>query len=340
MTNKLTRRQWHKTVFEAGVACVAGTAGPAFMLSACTDNKQRVDAGLDPLIVHGGPATPSLPLIHLAESGLLAPVVQKTQFQMFRGHDEVRAGIVGNGWPVSMVPTQLAANLYNKKMPIRFMTVLTWGLTYFISRQPGITRIEHLAGSRIALSSKNDLNDQMFAYLTRRAGMVPDKDMHVSYMASPVEAVQWLHAGRVDHVLLAEPQCSAALAPQGQAPLYRSFAFGDLRRAVDGESRIPRAGIMLHQRVVEQYPDLVKALRQALAESVQWTLDNPQLAAQASKPYFSIPVHIVASAVAHSNLVAADALSHQAALNHYFELIGRFNPALIKGKAPDKEFYV
>lgn len=218
MTNKLTRRQWHKTVFEAGVACVAGTAGPAFMLSACTDNKQRVDAGLDPLIVHGGPATPSLPLIHLAESGLLAPVVQKTQFQMFRGHDEVRAGIVGNGWPVSMVSTQLAANLYNKKMPIRFMAVLTWGLTYFISRQPGITRIEHLAGSRIALSSKNDLNDQMFAYLTRRAGMVPDKDMHVSYMASPMEAVQWLHAGRVDHVLLAEPQCSAALAPQGQAP--------------------------------------------------------------------------------------------------------------------------
>ncbi|MDR1530467.1 MAG: ABC transporter substrate-binding protein [Burkholderiales bacterium] len=319
----------------AGLACVGGITGVALRT-----RTTRPDDEFNPLIIHGGPATPSLSLIHLAESKLLSPIVENIRFQMFRGIDEVRAGLVGNGWPISMVPSQLAANLFNRKMPIYYMSVLTWGLMYFISRAQRITNIEQFAGSRVALPSKNDLFDQMFNYWLNKAGFHKDRDIKITYMSSPVEAAQWLHAGQVDHALLPEPQCSAAIMQSNEVPLYRSLPFGALRQFVDGDHRIPMAGIMIHQHVLDRRPEIVSKLRQALHQSVRWARNNPLAAAQASVPYFSIPAPIIAAAVEHSNLVADDATLYQSELHDYFEMICEFNSDMIGGKAPDIGFYI
>jgi|GEM_PF-5150539 hypothetical protein len=333
-TKTWTRRRWQKAMLAVGLAY--GT-GAGWALSASARSKKNE---FDPLIIHGGPSTPSLSLIHMAESGALLPAVKSARFKMFRGADEVRAGMVGNGWPISMVPSQLAANLYNRKMPIHYMTVLTWGLTYFVSRTSPLTSIEQLAGRRIALPSKNDLADQLFNHFVDKMGLKRGHDIHIAYMTSPVEAVQWLHAGQVDHVLLSEPQCSAAIMRSEKVKLHRGMPFGELRRYVDGHDGIPMAGIMVHRHVLDDHPEIVTALRKALQDSVRWVRDNSLAAAEASTPYFSIPAPIIAATVEHSNLVADDAIAHREQLNQYFEMITRFNSAMIGGKAPDDGFYI
>lgn len=326
----ITRRQCNQAL----VAALASSFLPKLAWA-----KAKVK-GLDNFTVWGGPATPSLPLIRLAESGALMPEVQSAQFKMFRSGDEVRAGVIGDGWPMAMVPLQMAAILHNRGMPVRFMTVLTWGLVYFVSHTKPLNSIEQLAGARVALTSKNNLFDEMFTWLVKSLGFKIGQDVHLSYLVSSVEAMQWLHAGKVDHVLIAEPECSAALQRNDGTPLYRGMNLGDLRHAVDGSSDIPLAGIMVRNEVIEQHPKLVNKFKRELENALAWTLANPLSAAESAEQYFSIPASIIAASVPHSRLVADNAKEHQARLDNYFAMIMQFNPAMIGDKIPDSRFYI
>lgn len=344
-----TRRRWQKTMLAAGAVGAAGLAGGAWWVQTRSQQvrEDREQAGanedLSHLVIYGGPATPSVPLVRLAQSDALAALTQSVRYQMFRGHDELLAGLVGNGWPVSMVPTHLAANLYNKGMPVRYMAVLTWGLVYLVSREPDVASLQQLQKSRLVLFGKNDLYDHLLRDMLKRSGLRPDQDVTIMYTGSPVEAVQWIKAGNADHVLLAEPQCTAALehAVQQSGPLlYRGLSLGDMRKEVYGDDRIPLAGVMLHERVLDSRPELAKAIATALPQAVAWTLENPQAAAQAAGIYFSMPAQMIAAAIPHSRLTAQRAADCRETLMDYLEMIGRSDAALIGGKVPDGGFFI
>ena len=126
MENKpLTRRQWLQTALYTSLAGMSGFAGLSLLSCTKSNTEENNQADLNDLVIYSGPATPAVPLVHLAESDLLKNTVNSVRFHLFHGVDEVRAGLVGNGWLISMVPSNMAAILYNKGMPIRYMSVLT-----------------------------------------------------------------------------------------------------------------------------------------------------------------------------------------------------------------------
>ncbi len=326
--------------------------------SAMAQTNNASDPGaFDPLVLHGGPATPSLVLVRLAEAGLLAPQVKKTGFSMFRGQDEVRAGIAGNGWPISMVPSNLAAMLYNKGMPVRYMNVLTWGPMYLVSTRADISSLKDLRdlrSSKVMLGIRGDALDALFRDLLKHAGIDPEQQITLVYSGSPVEAAQLLVAGRVDHAVLAEPHCSAVLAQTemqaktadknagdaNRRQLHRGPSLRELRRAAHGDDRIPLAGLMVHQRLADARPNLVAALKQALPQALAWTLANPAAAAQAAAPHFGLPAPVIERAIPYSALTVDEAKSHRDALDGYFKMLHAQVPALVGGRLPDDGFYL
>ena len=211
---------------------------------------------------------------------------------------------------------------------------------YLVSTEPDITRIEQLKNKRIALPGRHGLYDELFRHLMIKSGLTPGVDIELVYMGSPLEAMQWLHAGEVDMALLAEPQCSAALLKKSAKPLYRSLSIGEIRKMVDGDDHVPMAGIMVHQRVINHRPDIVSALRVALQQSVDWTIENPKAAAQAASSHLSMPTPILESAIPNSRLTAANAKDHHEILKNYFKMVESFKPELIGGKVPDDAFYI
>nr|WP_297314092.1 hypothetical protein [Thauera sp.] len=117
------------------------------------------------------------------------------------------------------MPTNVAANLYNRGAKLQLINVSTWGVLWLVSRDPALKSLADLRGKELAMPFRGDMPDIVLQLLAEQQGMDVRKDLQLRYVASPVDAMQLLVMRRVDHALLAEPAASMALRKTGSFPL-------------------------------------------------------------------------------------------------------------------------
>lgn len=332
-----------RIIIKSITTCTLGVLFTAFLsLSAVAESLPR-----DKLVLAGPPSTVSYPLLHMLESGALDGVAGQVQFRLWSNPDQLRALTLEGGADFIAMPTNVAANLYNRKVPLQLSNVSVWGTLWLVSRNPELKTLDDFKGEEIAVPFRADMPDIVFTFLTERAGLDPRKDFTVRYIATPMDAMQLLVMRRLDHALLAEPAVSMALRKTRSFPvsivapeLYRSV---DLQtewgRLLQTEARIPLAGMVVLGET-RQDEQLVQQLETAYAASHQWCLTQAEacgkLAARhidmltaeaATDSINSVPVHYASAAKARPEL------------ERFLQLLLERQPASVGGKLPDAAFY-
>ncbi|MGY0709834.1 hypothetical protein [Azospirillum argentinense] len=174
-------------------------------------------APLPQLTLWGPPAGPSITLVHAIASGLLRPVADKVVFKAWRTPDELRAGLTSGTMQTFVLPTQSAANLFNKGLGVRLVNVMTNGLLYLLSADPSLTSVAALKGRSVAIPFRNDTSEYVFRRLLAAERLTADGDVALHFTGTPMEAIQLLVTGRADTALLPEPAASAAILRAGMA---------------------------------------------------------------------------------------------------------------------------
>ena len=76
-------------------------------------------------------APPTLPLLHMADAGLLGDNV-KMELDIWDAPEQLIAMVQDGEHDMFAFPLTVAAKLYNKGLPVRLTNVNTWGVTCFI----------------------------------------------------------------------------------------------------------------------------------------------------------------------------------------------------------------
>ena len=320
----------------AALALAGWLAGPA------------AAAGKLPLLVLSGPpASVSTPLIHMVETGALQAVADKVEFRPWKDPDQLRLMALGKQADFVAMPTNVAANLHNRGVPLRLINVSTWGVLWMVSRDAGAKTLADFRGKEIAMPFRADMPDIVFELLARRQGLDAKKDFKLRYVASPLDAMQLLVTRRVDHALLAEPAVSMALRKTQSFPL--SLIAPDLHRSVDlqqewgrlfkRETRIPQAGIVALGAAAAD-PALQAAVLAAYARSLAWCQQNAlQCGAMVAKRIDLLSPEAVADSLAVSQMRSLPTAEARAELEFFLGQLHAANPALIGGKLPGPAFY-
>lgn len=322
--------------------------GAAFSLAAALLAPLAAHAQKLPRLVLGGPgAVVSAPLIHMAESGALAGLADKVEFVPWRDPDQLRAMALEGAADVLAMPTNVAANLYNRGAPVTLLNVSTWGALWMVSRSADRNTLADFRGEEIAMPFRGDMPDIMFQLLAARQGLDPRKDFRLRYVASPIDAMQLLVMRRVDHALLAEPAVSMALRKTRSFPL--GLVAPELHRSVDLQQewgrlfargmRIPQAGIAAVGTLRER-PDVLARIAAAYADSLAWCKAHAlECGRMMAKRIETLSPEAVADAIAVSRLEVVPAAAAREELGFFLgELFAR-NPALVGGKLPGDAFY-
>lgn len=299
-------------------------------------------AALDTLTISAMPATPSVVIAHLVETGALSAHVAKTVMKVWRTPDQMRAGVLSGDMKVFGTPSYSCANLFNRGVPIRQLNILTWGLLYVMSRDPTVTRIEDLAGRQVLQSFRNDAPDLIFRLVLKRKGMDPDKDVKLHYVGTPTEATQLFLAGKTDIAVLPEPAASAAILRGMQAGIavHRALDLTALYGEITGRGpRLPQAGMGVSEELVQKQPELVKALHQACVSSARWVMNNPASAGKLGADYLDLQPAIVQQSLPHFRLGVASGQEAKADMEAYFTDLMELSPDIVGGKLPDPRFY-
>jgi NitT/TauT family transport system substrate-binding protein len=313
-----------------GAACAALVASPRGAFAA------------EPLRLWGPPAAPSIALANAAASGALKDIDPNTTFKAWRTPDEMRAGLASGTMQVVIVPTNVAANLYNRGLGVRLLNTMTRGLLYVVAKEE-VTRIEDLAGKKLCVPFRNDMPDFILQRLLARAGLKIGSDVKIEYVGTPPEAMQMLLAGRVDASLLAEPAATATIL-RAKLSLTRFTRAIDCQKEwakiVGGTGFIPQAGVVVTQPFIDRVGRKgLETLQNALQAAVTFTLEHPLRASVAAASELGLLSPVVAEAIPHSNLVALTGSSIRPELERFFSILAEDDPRIIGGKLPDDAFY-
>ena len=327
-------------------------------LTGCSAVAMLVLTSLHPVAAQGAPKLPRLvlagpyaavsnPLIHMVDSGALKDLADKVEFIAWKDPDHLRVLAINGQADFVAMPTNVAANLYNRGSKLQLLNVSTWGVLWMVSRDNNLKTLADFKGKEIAMPFRADMPDIVFQVLAEKQGLDVKRDFKLRYVGSPIEAMQLLITRRVDHALLAEPAISMALRKTHSFPismiapeLYRSVDMQqEWGRLMQREARIPQAGITVMGKTIANV-DLVSRFQTAYAASLAWCEANPDpCGALVAKRVELLTPEAVADSIRIDNARFVPALDAQPELSFFFNQLLARQPALIGGKLPDAGFY-
>lgn len=297
------------------------------------------------IVVAGPIATVSHPFFKMIQDDVFKDLGKKIEFKLWNNPDELRALVLKKEVDFIALPTNVAANLYNKKVDIKLINVATWGILQLVSRDKDLKTIEDFKGKTIVVPFRADMPDIVLQALIKKAGLDIKKDFTLQYLATPVDAMQMLILRRADHALLAEPATSIALRKTGSFPikliapdLYRSASLQDeWGRLFDTEAQIPQAGIAI---VDMSKKDLIDRFLSEYEKALKWYKANPQDASKlVIKTLPMLEENGLADSIPHVILKNISAENSKKDLEFFFEVLKENDAKLIGGKLPDSGFY-
>ncbi|MBP7742287.1 MAG: ABC transporter substrate-binding protein [Aliarcobacter sp.] len=302
---------------------------------------------LEKLILSGPVASVSHPLIHMVESGALNDIAKKVEFVLWKNPDELRALTLRNRADFIAVPTNVAANLYNKEVDLKLLNVSVWGILGMITRDKTLKTLADFKGKEIAMPFRADMPDIVFEEIVKAQGMDPKRDFKLKYMSNPFDAMQNLILRQVDHALLAEPAISIALKKTGSYPLkliapdlYRSTVieeeWGEVFKV---ESKIPEAGMAVIGDMIRN-EKVVKRFNEEYEKSLNWYKNNAKEAAKmVVKEIAMLDEEGLEESIKHVQLNTVSAQDAKKDLEFFYKLLEKNNPKTIGGKLPADGFY-
>lgn len=308
-----------------------------------------VQARLPKLVLSGPYAAVSNPLIHMAESGALKDLAEVVEFRPWKDPDQLRVLALDAKADADFVamPTNVAANLYNRGVRLKLLNVSTWGVLWMVSRENHLRTLADFKGKEILMPFRADMPDIVFQALAEKQGLDARRDFKLRYVGTPLDAMQLLITRRADHALLAEPAVSVALRKTKSFPI--SVVAPELHRSVDLQqewgrvmqrrARIPQAGIVALGKAGDD-PALVEKFQKAYAASLAWCEKEPDACGRlVARRVEMLTPEGVADSVRVDNAVFVAAQDARPELEFFFGLLHAKQPALIGGKLPDEGFY-
>lgn len=319
-----------RAVLAGAGALAAGLATPGILRAA-----------LPRLALYGPPAGPSITLAHAVASGALADLAGDVSLTVWRNPDELRAGLTSGSIDLSVVPVQVASNLYNRGMGLRLVNTMTDGLLFIVAEDGTVADFAGLAGKRLAVPFVNDTPDFVLRALLARHGLT-DSVQQVP-IGSPIEAAQMLLSGQIDAALLSEPAASVAIL-RGIGSARNLARVIDLQeewgRIADVGPILPQAGLAATDGFMQTGADILPALQAALTRANAEVLADPVQAASHATGPLEMPAPVLAASIPHARLAVRPASEARPAIEAMLSLMAESDAAIIGGKLPDDGFYL
>jgi NitT/TauT family transport system substrate-binding protein len=329
----LTRRRLLEMAL--GAAALAAAGAPA---RADPDNGDAAD-----ILVHGPVGPSSVALIRLSQNDAPGQEAPRFGFQAWRSTDELRSALGSGECKAAIMPTTLAAALYNRGTPIHLASVVSWGRYYVVSTEPKVIDFEDLKGRTLLVPATAQVGDLLFRYIAQRRGLPAGRALKLQSAGSPDEALRRLLARKASLVLADEPLATLSIVRgiESGVVVKRPIDLqAEWTRLTGKGSGPPDMGLVVADDLVQHQPTLVQALSHGLAQATTWVVGNPQPAARLGADVLQLPAPVIELCLKWANLDSVSAAAARPQLEFLFTALASLDSKIVGGKLPDAKFYL
>jgi NitT/TauT family transport system substrate-binding protein len=261
------------------------------------------------------------------------------EYQVLDNPELITSKMMSGEIDFAALPTNLAANLYNKGIPYQIAAISSWGVMYAVSTDPSIKDWAGLKGEKIYVFGKGTTPDIVFRYLLQKNGLNPDTDVQLDYTLGQVELAQSIIAGRVSLAVLPEPWVTQAAKGNSAARVVLDLQ-KEWEKAQGGQIAMTVTCLAVKKDLAQKHPEVVDSFLKYYKESIGWVNQNPAQAGQlVEKHQIGLKAAVAQEAIPRCYLRYADAKESMPAVKSFLKVLFEFAPQSIGGKLPDDEFY-
>ena len=257
---------------------------------------------------------------------------------------EVTAALINGDVDIAALPTNAAANVYNKtEGGVKILAVNTLGCLYLLTKEGvSISTFADLAGKTVYVPAQNPTF--IFTDLCKKNNLIPGTDITIdstSY-AKPDALRDALASGAVDIAVLPEPMVTIAVssAKKNNVNLTNALDLTAEWNKVNAEGSLVQGCVVVRTAFLEEYPEAVAEFLTAYEASINYLNENPAQAAQmiADNGIFANAT-VAEKAIPKCNVCYLDGAEMKAAMEVYLTALSGINAASIGGKLPADDFY-
>jgi NitT/TauT family transport system substrate-binding protein len=253
--------------------------------------------------------------------------------------NEVIARLANGELDFACLPTNVAANLYNKGVKIKVAAVVGNGMLSVLCSDGSATGYEDLIGKTVNVPDVGSTPDQLAKLLLMKAGLENGKDLVLDYsVASPAQIAQLLIAGKISLAVMPQPFVSMIMAKNPKVKIVADVQ--ELYAQVSGMENYPMTVFVVTDKFAEAYPAETRQILEAYEASVAWVNANPEEAGEAIEQIGIMKAALATPAIPYCNLVFVPAQEAKAQVQAYFESLFAFSPASIGGSVPSDDLYL
>ena len=329
-TNKGCEQMRKKILIYISLAIIS------IMAIGCQQGGQQVEP--QNLKFYYSDGTPALTAAKLAKEKPQIHEQITIDYEMQKTPDLLAASILKEEADIAIVPSNLAAQAFNKDLPYQVVGTSTWG-TMYLTTTDEMASFEDLKGKEIYTFGKGLTPDLVLRYVLLENGIVPDEDVTITYVSSAAEIGPAFLSGKTSLAVLPEPLLSVVQAKNEGAKILFDLN-EEWGKAAGVAKGFPQSSLIIKTEILNTNPAFAQSFIAAYEEGRKWATENPDILGDYAEALeLNIEPGIIKKGIRWTNpddfKIDDSLLEYQA----YYEAIIDFAPEFIGGKVPSEKLY-
>ena len=315
-----------------------------FSFAACSE-KTTTTNEITIAVPDGGPA---LGMSYLMKN---YSTISKTKvtYKIVDGANGIKSAVMNGEADVAIMPTNMAAILYNGGVEIQLVGTNSYGLLYMLSNTvaPENFTLDALKGQVLHTVGQGGTPEIVLKKVLEGAGVEYEESdtavagkVAIKFHAEGTTIIGGLKQGNIHFAVLGEPAVSTAIQKVGGNLAIVCDLQEKWKTAANTEASYPQTALVAKKSLIESDPYLIKLI-------AQYTVDCAKALNEDAAPYIAelkareatVPDTFGAEGVARTNIKPAFGSTAKADVEAYFNILKNFKAPLIGGKLPDDGFY-
>lgn len=260
------------------------------------------------------------------------------EYNMVNTPDLLLTDVLKEEADIAIVPSNLAAQAWNKDLPYKIAGTSTWGNIYLLGRE-NLTSLNNLKDREIYLFGKGLTPDLVLNIILRENGMDLSTDLKATYVSSAAELAPMLIGKKADLAILPEPIVSGLILKDTDIKVLFDLN-GLWGESMGLEKGYPQSSLIIKKSLIEEDPEFVKIFLETYEESIAWANENPEgLGDLSDTLLLGPPKPAIIKGLDRMNIGDFRVGDSIKEYNEYFKACMDFAPDFIGGAIPDEEIY-
>lgn len=301
---------------------------PLFFFSCSNESPNKIRIGIPE-----GPSVVSF--IKMMDDSVLING-EKVEFIVKSDPQQIQALMMQNKVDFAILPTNMAANLYNKGLEYKMIACPVWGTLYILSNLPEVNELSDLKNRNVGVFGQGTTADILFQKLIQKKGI---ENVFIDYrFTGNFELSQALRLKKTNIAVISEPLVSKLLKQDSSIHIVERLSCEEYMNEKDRDIFVQTA-FLVNEKVVRHNHQIIKEICNAYRSSCNYVVQHPDEAADMLVKRGILPDTCVAKEsilLCSINYVAAFAIEDE--IYSYLKIFYDFNPESIGGKLPSRDF--